>query len=312
MDKGPIDPNPEKAHQITVKKLLDFFHLINVTLILGRDLHTDHLETIGEPPILNFITNALQYDSGEWFYLDPRCDRGHYWPLIVRSDGSLECNESSEALATFGVSYLQWPDGTSPAVAIRTWNNYKEDRVIEIPVVLPSFSESPTVEGADLISSYSHNGKGIYVLRATVKAGEERLIKIYVEPDTSPPRTKITPKVQHGETVLQYVLSDEGLGVLKYEFYRSKDDQTWSRFEPTYETGYPFYIIKEGEAPVYYKVVAEDAAGNKATFYGMVGAAETPALTAPGERAKVPLTLIVGIAVLVIVIIGVLILLKRK
>lgn len=44
----------------------------------------------------------------------------------------------------------------------------------------------------------------------------------------------------------------------------------------------------------------------------MVGAAETPALTAPGERAKVPLTLIVGIAVLVIVIIGVLILLKRK
>ncbi len=300
------------SHDETVKELLGFFHSLNVSLVLGGDLHRDHIETLGEPPVINLVTNAAQYDEGEWFYEDARSDSGHYRPITLYSNGELEYRDVSPCLAEFGVSYLNWPDGSSSGLAVSIWNKEKEAKSIEIPVVLSTYSDKPIVEGAEVVASYNSSSKGVYILHTSVQPGEEKIIKIYIKPDTVPPKAKITPELKENRLTLKYKLSDKGLGVLRAKFYYSNDNKTWIEIKPTYKTGYPNYIVESPKGLTYYKVIVEGAAGNKATYHGKTGRVKTPLPSAAPQSIVKSLSLIILVVTAAALTLLAIILLKKK
>jgi hypothetical protein len=281
------------------------------TLVLLGHWHQDDVKEPPEVPTLSIVTNAGQFDDVD--------DYGHYRPLTIWEDGRVDFIDPSPSIATLSVRYLQDYDGSSTGVSIVVVNKGTSEVNLILPVVLSSYQENPEIENAEILSSYSHKGRGIYELGISTSPGEELLVKIYVEEDKIAPTVLVDPEVEKETITLWYDASDEGLGVKEVKLFYSADNKTWKEIEPEFESGYPLYKFKATAGTMYYKVSVEDVAGNKAEIYGAVEVpslkpTETPTPTpAPSKppREGLPISYI-AFAVIGIIVVVAAVLLKRR
>ncbi|MDK2463827.1 MAG: metallophosphoesterase [Candidatus Korarchaeota archaeon] len=307
--QGTLDYNQ------TVQRVVDIAHMANAPVVLTGHWHSDDQGAFGD--VLCLVTEAGQHDHGT-SYGGPEGDFGHYRHLRFTADGGFWYQPSSPSVSELGAEYLQAYDGSSYAVAIRVWNKGQEEVTLRLPVVLSSFDPSPKVEGAELSAAYGASGKGAYELTVALAPGEERVVKIYLKPDQSPPKISADLKdAKDGRKEIWPRITDEGLGVLEYRVYVSPDNSTWSELEPEFDTGWPVWRVSPDQYR-YFKITATDAAGNEAEFFGEISklapATTTPAPTPqPGseEGAGLASNLVLWIAGIVVVAVAALLALRR-
>ena len=292
-------------YEQTIQRILELARKARAPLILTGHWHSDNTSSFDG--ITCLVTEAGQYDHED--------DFGHYRPINLSADGTFWYAEESPSVAEMGAEYLQASDGSSTGVAIRVWNKLDRLVTLKLPVVLSSYSLSPTVEGAEIVASYGSSGKGAYELSVSLAPGEEKIVKIYLEPDNTPPTvTAEVERLKDGRYEIKPRLSDEGLGVLEYKVFISKDNATWTQLEPEIETGWPVWRVSPDQA-AYFKVEAVDAAGNSAEYYGALAAAPpttTPAPATPTPGAKgLASNILIWIAGIVIVAVALLAALRR-
>ncbi len=281
------------------------------SLVLMGHWHVDNITRPPKVPTLSIVSNAGQYDDAD--------DYGHYRPMTIWADGNVEFVNPAPSIATLSVKYLQRYDGSTTGVSVIVTNKGTSEVSLILPVILAKYQESPTIENADILRSYSHKGKGIYELGVSVSPGEELLVKIYVEEDTTAPSVTVEPEVKEETITLWYEAFDEGFGVKDVKLYYSVDNKTWTEISPEFEAGYPLYKFQAKAETMYFKILAEDVAGNKAEFYGTVEVpslkpTETPIPTPTPTKppgAGVPISYI-GIALVGIIIVVAAVLLKRR
>ena len=298
-----------KGFVSVVPNITNWLEGYNFSLVLMGHWHVDNITRPPKVPALSIVSDAGQYDDVN--------DYGHYRPMTIWEDGRVEFVDPSPSLATLSVEYLQRYDGSAKGVSIIVSNKMDSEISLVLPAVLSSYSESPIIENAKLMLSYSHEGKGIYELEVTVPPGEEVLVKICIEKDTEPPTILVEPEIKEETVTLWYEASDEGLGVKEVKLFYSADNKTWKEIEPEFEAGYPLYKFQATAGRMYYKALVEDVAGNEAEIYGTV---EIPSLK-PTETPKPTPTrppaegipsyyMIVGIIGVIVIVAAVLI--KRR
>ncbi|GEM_PF-1504153 len=301
----------EKGFVSIVPNITNWLKSYKFSLVLMGHWHVDNITRPPQVPALSIVSNAGQYDDVD--------DYGHYRPMTIWADGSVNFINPAPSIATLSVKYLQSYDGSTTGVSVIATNKGTSEVNLILPVVLSKYRESPSIENAEILRSYSHKGKGIYELGVSVSPGEELLVKIYVEKDTRAPSIVIEPELKDEIITLWYEAVDEGLGVKEVRLFYSSNNKTWTEIKPEFEAGYPLYRFKATAGTMYYKALVEDVAGNKAETYGTIEipslkptetATPTPAPTKP-SREGIPASYL-ALAVVGIVVIIAAILFKRR
>ncbi len=289
-------------YEETVQKILDVAKKAKAPLILTGHWHSDDAGLFDGVTCL--VSEAGQYDHED--------DFGHYRPINLSANGTYWYAEVSSSVAKLGAEYLQASDGSSTGVAIKVWNKLDQPVTLTLPVVLSSYSPSPTVEGAEVVASYGSSGKGAYELSVTVAPGEEKIVKVYVQPDGTPPSVKAeVVQLTDGRYEIKPEVSDEGLGVLEYRVFISTDNTTWTPLEPEIETGWPLWRVSPDQA-THFKIEAVDAAGNSAEYYGTLKVAPPTTTPAPAPGAPgLASNIVLWIAGIIVVAIALLAALRR-
>ncbi len=297
----------EKGFINVVPNISNWLNKFHFNLVLAGHWHVDNITKPPTLPTLSIVTDAGQYDDVD--------DYGHYRPIKLTSDGKVEYEDPSPSLALLSIKYLQSYDGSSSGVSILVSNKENREVSLILPVVLSAYRESPWIENAEILASYDHKGKGIYEIKVKVPPRKELLVKIYIEEDKVKPRVKVEPEVKEETIILWHEAFDDGLGVKEVKLFYSPDNKTWTEIKPEMETGYPVYKFKALAEKMYYKVLAEDAAGNKAEIYGTV---EIPSLKptkapspTPLPKKPIPLLYLAIIAVLLVAIVAIFALRRR-
>jgi len=301
----------EKGFVSVVPNITNWLESYKFSLVLMGHWHVDNITRPPQVPALSIVSNAGQYDDVD--------DYGHYRPITIWADGTVDFINPAPSIATLSVKYLQRYDGSTTGVSVIVTNKGTSEVNLILSVVLSKYQENPGIENAEILRSYSHKGKGIYELGVSVSPGEELLVKIYVEEDTTAPSVTVEPEVKEETITLWYEAFDEGLGVRDVKLYYSVDNKTWTEISPEFEAGYPLYKFQAKAETMYFKILAEDVAGNKAEFYGTVEVpslkpTETPTPTPTPTKppgAGVPISYI-GLAVVGIIVVVAAVLLKRR
>lgn len=301
-------------YEQTVQRMVDVAHLAHAPVVLTGHWHTDDQATFDD--VLCLVTEAGQHDHGT-SYGGPEGDFGHYRLFVFSANGTFWYEPTSSSVGDMGVEYLQAYDGSSYGVAMRVWNKGTEEVTLRLPVVLSSFDPDPTVEGAEVAEAHGASGKGAYELTVTLSPGEERVVKIYLRQDSTPPEISVDLRgAKDGRVEIWPRVSDEGLGVLEYRVYASADNSTWTEVEPEIETGWPVWRVSPDQYG-YFRVTAIDAAGNEAEYYGETAVAPpttSPAPTQPAPGAGgggLASSLVIWIAGIVVVAVAVLLAVRR-
>ncbi|HIE23890.1 MAG TPA: hypothetical protein EYP68_06650 [Candidatus Korarchaeota archaeon] len=301
----------ERGFVSVVPNITKWLESYKFSLVLMGHWHVDNITRPPQVPTLSIVSNAGQFDDAD--------DYGHYRPITIWADGSVDFINPAPSIATLSIKYLQRYDGSATGVSLIVTNKGASEVNLILPAILSKYQENPSIENAEILRSYNHKGKGIYELGVSVSPGEELLVKIYVEEDTTAPSITVEPEVKEETITLWYEALDEGLGVKDVKLYYSVDNKTWMEIIPEFEAGYPLYKFQAKAGTMYYKVLAEDMAGNKAEFYGTIEVpslkpTETPTpTTAPPKppAAKVPISYI-GLAIVGIIVVVAAVLLKRR
>jgi hypothetical protein len=281
-------------------KLSEWREKYGLNLVLHGHIHMDDIKKPPEAPVLAIAATSTATSN---YY------RGFRLITVEIGDNVTYIPENSRNLYEEFIEYVQVNDYTSIGQTVLISGKVQDVTLI---VKLRDIGSETTIEGGDKIAEYVYNNRRTVFVKVSASSSL-RVVKVYQVQDDTPPEISVAISITPNEVDLRPRVTDEGLGIKDIVVYYSPDNETWKEFTPVIEDEVKFFVMKTPEYEIfYYKVVAEDYAGNKAVYYG----SKETGIKVEGEEGEVrlefPIQYMGIVAILIIIIVGVIIWRMRK
>lgn len=277
----------------------------NVGLTLHGHWHYDYVTT---SPTLSIVTTSLSYS-----------DQFLGYRLLNLTSAGVQYTPQSLPYDKLNVAYLQRNDFSSTGQAVLIENGLGNAMNLTLTFLLRNSAtplEKPTVEGGSILrstSSKSAGGREVVQVLASIGVGQQQLVKVYYEKDTTPPSITLGTQVIGSKVQLNPVAFDQGLGVLSFHVFYSEDNKTWAEVLPKVVDGVEQWAVTASAPRIYLRAEAVDATGLKTVQYTLLElASTTTSITQATQSAPSNLLMYIGISAAIIVIALVVALFLRK
>ncbi len=292
-------PYWNEPHPSLSSKLPNLIKTHGIELVLMGHTHRDEVR---QDSALNILSVALS-------------DEGAGYRLLNLTRKRVEYDQKSQAYDSLLVNYLQPNDYTSAGFAAQLSNKLATDSRLRLTFFLKSqlAGATPKVDGAELSRvtvAKEPQGKASAEVRLNLPPKTEKVVKVYLEGDKTPPSVSCSYRVEGTAVFVSPSASDVGFGVAKVTVYYSDDNLTW--------TIIPAKIIQRAEqhqftatkAAMFLKIEVEDAAGLMTTKYVTVQVPDLQAKKTENIPSMVELT--IPVALVAAFVLGVILLRRRK